>query len=160
MRFYLAAILGMVGPAMSAAADDWKPPSPNIKDVEIAVSAPPVVQLTPARRRGDTVASVAVKVTIKNKSPYPIPFGLHYLGDMGLCFWPAPGQPRRLYAIKWWEWPGPNNKTVINIDPGQTYTTTCHYSFVADPGQPRKDDVYYVRLRIYGHQANADITMK
>jgi hypothetical protein len=157
-------LLGLLATATAVCtaepSHEYKPPSPNVKDVDVTVSAPSEVQFTPARRRGDTVADFKVKVTIKNKSLGPIPFGLHYLNGPALGFTGGPGQPHRDFAIRWWEWPGPNNRTTFNINPGQTYTTTCHYSFVADPDQPRKGDVFVVGLTIYGHKAKTEITLK
>jgi hypothetical protein len=150
------ALLGLLATAVAVAASQpYRPPSPDVKDVVVTLSVPKEVRLTPAQHPGGPVATVAVTVTIKNTSPWPVPFGRHYLKAPAIILMSDRGWHLRLYRIRWEDEPPRKDPRAFAINPGQTYTTIERYTFTECDGQPRKGEPFTVRLKVYGHEVTS-----
>ena len=136
------------------------PPSPDVKDVEVILSVPAEVRLTPARERGGPVATFTATVTIKNTGSWDVPFARRYLTYITFDPRRPPGVSPNGFNTRWHDWPGPNDRAVFAIHAGQTYTTTMRWSFLECEGQPRRGETFVATLWIYGHRASASFTIK
>ncbi|HEX4591023.1 MAG TPA: hypothetical protein VH120_13890 [Gemmataceae bacterium] len=163
MRLCLA-VFGTLALATFAAAGGPYPPmdSPNVKGMRVTVTMPSEVRLAKPRRPGDPVGMLIATVTLKNTTPWPVPFARHWLSWGGVMENIQPGWDRRILSYSWADHPllttgavGP----VFNINPGQTYTTTCKIVF-ADAGPWPQAETFFLSLTVYGHQVKSKINFK
>jgi hypothetical protein len=156
------ALIALLAAVALAAAGERIPPVPrstDVKDVEVSLSTPKEVRLTPARERGGPVATFTAKVTIKNTGSRDLPFSRHYLTIITFDRGPQGPVDRRL-VMRWHDEPDRKDLSAFAIRPGQSYTATIQWSFLECEGQPRQGETVTVILRIYGHKAKAAFIVK
>jgi hypothetical protein len=168
MRMCALALALLAAPALGA--DDDKPPSrpwTEVKDVELTLSVPKEVRLTPARQREGPVATLTATITIKNTGDAPLTFGRYYLASVSF----PPDNSQAItdpdhkhtglpFLTHWDDGPRPRDKTVFTIPPGQTYKTTVQWSFLECPGQPRSGNQFYMMVKLFGQRCEQGFTFR